>query len=108
MMQYRGGGVGHKSTRNATNIFLKERDPFDYPADQSNPLQYNESTPVPGQPNIDDAALELSDNEEGLQVNNELDQDLEEEEDEGSENEYELEDVDGWLTTKEELGFSPL
>lgn len=29
MMRYRGGGVGHKSTRHATNTFLEDRDPFD-------------------------------------------------------------------------------
>ncbi|EKM78993.1 hypothetical protein AGABI1DRAFT_75575 [Agaricus bisporus var. burnettii JB137-S8] len=29
MMRYRGGGVGHKLTRHATNTFLEDRDPFD-------------------------------------------------------------------------------
>jgi hypothetical protein len=29
MMHYRGHGVGHKSTRNATNTFLNDHDPFD-------------------------------------------------------------------------------
>jgi len=74
MMRYRGGGVGHKSTRNATNIFLKDRDPLDYPADQPNPLRYDEEL-SPVQPHINDAALELSDDEEGLQAYNELNQD---------------------------------
>lgn len=111
MMQYRGGGVGHKSTRNATNIFLKERDPCDYPAGQTNPLQYNTEGPSRAdQFNIDDAVLELSDDEEGLEAARGLDENLEEEEgsDEELENQYDLEDVDGRLTTEEELGFSPL
>jgi hypothetical protein len=105
MMRYRGGGVGHKSTRNATNVFLRDRDPLDYPADQPNPLHYDEDS-IPDQPYIDDAALELSDDEEALRAKNELDQDMEEEEE--TENQYDLEDVDGRLTTEEELGFSPL
>jgi hypothetical protein len=29
MMRYRGGGVGHKSTRDATNWFLNDRDRLD-------------------------------------------------------------------------------
>jgi hypothetical protein len=31
MMRYRGGGVGHKSTRDATNKFLTDRDKLDIP-----------------------------------------------------------------------------
>lgn len=31
MMRYRGGGVGHKSTRDATNKFLTDRDILDIP-----------------------------------------------------------------------------
>jgi hypothetical protein len=50
--------------------------------------------------------LELSDDEEELQAKNGLNHDLEEEE--GEELENDLEDVDGRLTTVEELGFSPL
>jgi hypothetical protein len=30
-MQFRGGGVGHKSTREATNYFLADRDLLDIP-----------------------------------------------------------------------------
>jgi hypothetical protein len=29
MMRFRGGGVGHKSTREATNFFKKDRDKLD-------------------------------------------------------------------------------
>jgi hypothetical protein len=29
MMRFRGGGVGHKSTRDATNFFKKDRDQLD-------------------------------------------------------------------------------
>ena len=29
MMRFRGGGVGHKSTRDATNFFKNDRDPLD-------------------------------------------------------------------------------
>jgi hypothetical protein len=29
MMRYRGGGVGHKTTREATNSFKSDRDPLD-------------------------------------------------------------------------------
>ena len=29
MMRFRGGGVGHKSTRDATNFFKSDRDPLD-------------------------------------------------------------------------------
>ena len=31
MMRYRGGGVGHKSTRDATDKFLSDRDVLDIP-----------------------------------------------------------------------------
>jgi hypothetical protein len=31
VMRYRGGGVGHKSTRDATNKFLTDRDRLDVP-----------------------------------------------------------------------------
>ena len=43
MMRFRGGGVGHKSTREATDLFRKDRDRLDM------------------QPNT--VAIELSDNE---------------------------------------------
>ncbi|KAG2098398.1 uncharacterized protein F5147DRAFT_777641 [Suillus discolor] len=29
MMRFRGGGVGHKSTRESTAVFLEDRDPLD-------------------------------------------------------------------------------
>jgi hypothetical protein len=29
LMRFRGGGVGHKSTREATAVFLEDRDPLD-------------------------------------------------------------------------------
>jgi hypothetical protein len=29
MMRFRGGGIGHKSTREATNLFKKDRDQLD-------------------------------------------------------------------------------
>jgi len=31
MMRFRGGGVGHKSTREATDFFKKDRDHLDVP-----------------------------------------------------------------------------
>jgi hypothetical protein len=31
LMRFRGGGVGHRTTREATNIFLDDRDPLDQP-----------------------------------------------------------------------------
>jgi hypothetical protein len=31
MMRFRGGGVGHKSTREASNFFKKDRDRLDMP-----------------------------------------------------------------------------
>ena len=33
-MQYRGGGVGHSSTRDATNKFLSDRNRLDMPDDE--------------------------------------------------------------------------
>lgn len=30
-MRFRGGGVGHKSTREATDFFKRDRDPLDVP-----------------------------------------------------------------------------
>ncbi len=103
MMRYRGGGVGHKSTRNATNVFLADRDPLDYPADQPNPLTYNsEEYNLPAQ--LDDDAeriLELSDDEELLD-------EIEFEEEIELETQHDVEDVDGRLTIEEELGFSSL
>lgn len=108
-MRYRGGGVGHKSTRNATNTFLKDRDPLDYPADQPNPLSYNaEDSDLPAWRDYsDERVLELSDDEEGLQLENELG---EEEAEMETEDQYGLSfnEVDGRLTAEEELGFSPL
>ena len=105
MMRYRGGGVGHKSTRNATNIFLKDRDPHDYAASQPNPLQYDEELSIPRREydHIDESILELSDDEEALQAESESD----EEEPEGQYG-FDLDEVDGRLTMEEELGFSPL
>jgi hypothetical protein len=104
MMRYRGGGVGHKSTRNATNTFLKDRDPLDYPASQPNPLSDNEDFNLPAwQNDFDEGILELSDDEGALQVYVEN-----EPEEEEPENQYDLDEVDGRLTVEEELGFSPL
>lgn len=105
-MRYRGGGVGHKSTRNATNIFLKDRDPLDYPASQPNPLSYEEDSNLPtGKNDIDEGILELSDDEEALEAENELD---EEEIEEESQYGLDFDEVDGRHTAEEELGFSPL
>lgn len=43
LMRYRGGGVGHKSTRAATNIFLKDRDRLDM---QNNDVDISNSEDV--------------------------------------------------------------
>jgi len=38
-MHFRGGGVGHKSTREATNFFKKDRDRLDMRSASSEPTQ---------------------------------------------------------------------
>jgi hypothetical protein len=40
MMRFRGGGVGHKTTREATNSFKRDRDPLD---DQETSAGFNNS-----------------------------------------------------------------
>lgn len=106
MMRYRGGGVGHKSTRNATNVFLKDRDPLDYSADQPNPLSHAEDFHLPdwSVDYNDEGVLELSDDEEEQLAEKESDIETEPE----NQNNDSFGETDGRLTMEEELGFSSL
>lgn len=90
-------------------MFLKDRDPLNYPASQPNPLSYEDlNVPSWVVDGIDEGILELSDDEEALQAQVESEPDEDEEIE--PENQYDpgFDEVDGRLTVKEELGFSPL
>jgi hypothetical protein len=64
MMRYRGGGVGHKSTRDATDNFLKDRDVLDIPtsatADKDTNTNNNNGEEV--------EEVEISDGESGENI----------------------------------------
>jgi hypothetical protein len=74
MLRFRGGGVGHKSTRAATDCFKKDRDRLDIINNDSESEELNES-------DADDSEM-LSDDEI-------LDEDHDEEEEESSVDEEE-------------------
>ena len=42
MMRFRGGGVGHKSTREATDFFKQDRDPLDERVTQDAGFEWDE------------------------------------------------------------------
>ena len=78
-MRFRGGGVGHKSTREATDFFRKDRDRLDMA--QSN---------IPASENNDDGPV----NQEDLEKEDDIDEDEEDDfgyiRDESEESEGEL------------------
>ncbi|KAJ3557384.1 hypothetical protein NP233_g11755 [Leucocoprinus birnbaumii] len=112
VMRFRGGGVGHKSTRHATNYFLEDRDSQDYPTSKSwDIFGSGENTEMIT--NIDtDIALELSDDEEAMEIEAELNDEAEKngELDERHPDEVEVldDDIDGRLNVEDELGFGIL
>jgi hypothetical protein len=55
MMRFRGGGVGHKSTREATDSFKKDRDQLDVKSDIENDEAMPEILePEPGEEEIEE------------------------------------------------------
>lgn len=52
-MRYRGGGVGHTSTREATDWFLKDRDPLDTASEQARAAE-SQNTPMDHDADKDD------------------------------------------------------
>jgi len=55
MMRFRGGGVGHKSTREATDAFKKNRDQLDVKSDIENDEAMPEILePEPGEEEIEE------------------------------------------------------
>ena len=55
MMRFRGGGVGHKSTREATDSFKKDRDQLDVKSDIENDKAMPEILePEPGEEEIEE------------------------------------------------------
>jgi len=55
MMRFRGGGVGHKSTREATDSFKKDRDQLDIKSDiEGDEAMPEISEPGPGEEEIEE------------------------------------------------------
>ncbi|TFY53971.1 hypothetical protein EVG20_g9898 [Dentipellis fragilis] len=88
-MRFRGGGVGHKSTRDATRCFYDDHDPMDVPKDDN----HDESAAETDTEVIADRALPLADKDPPeLQEGGE---DIEEEEEDTPESEEEDYGYDG-------------
>lgn len=55
MMRFRGGGVGHKTTREATDSFKRDRDPLD---DQATRAGFNDSDESDSEPDGDETRIQ--------------------------------------------------
>ena len=53
-MRFRGGGVGHKSTREATDFFKKDRDPLDEWVPGNEPDSDDNDSDLDGEPNTEE------------------------------------------------------
>ena len=102
MMRYRGGGVGHKSTRDATDKFLSDRDLLDIPikttADEDTKmLDNNDGDEVEDIENLDgEIGLNVGENiwagDEGKEPNDSDLEDDDDSEDDEDRDEAELEE----------------
>jgi len=131
-MRFRGGGVGHKTSRSATDFFKNDRDKLDNDRRGFNPdtqadddiddIQIiDEEGSSSGQPRVDASALaggtrrgntkgedsESDEPDEEERHPEEFDEDAEGDE-EGDDAEEEEEDRDGSMDEQEALGFSAL
>ena len=90
VMHFRGGGVGHKVTRAATDTFKKDRDKLDSERQRDNqpeiPVEQNEMT----EEQADEQGFPEADD-----CNEEVEEEMEAEEEEDEEGEGEDEDEDG-------------
>lgn len=68
MMRFRGGGVGHKSTREATDFFKNDRDPLDERATGAESRDMNSETDE-----LEDNCEEEEDDDLGLNEDQEED-----------------------------------
>ena len=101
-MRYRGGGVGHKSTRDATDKFLNDRDLLDIPikttADEDTKmLDNNDGDEVEDIENLDgEIGLNVGENiwagDEGKEPNDSDSEDDDDSEDDEDRDEAELEE----------------
>ena len=101
MMRYRGGGVGHKSTRDATDKFLSDRDVLDIPinttADEDTKMpDNNDGEEVEDVENLDgEIGLNIGENiwagDEGKEPNDSEDDDDSEDDEDRDEAELEEE-----------------
>lgn len=120
VMRYRGGGVGHKSTRNATNYFLRDRDDRDIPslaADIDLPsivVTQQEEPPSSSAENEDivmdyDNKAQASDDEEGSDDGSDGWRSCEEDDVDRDELDYpESLYEEGNIAEEEEFGYAPL
>ena len=102
MMRYRGGGVGHKSTRDATDKFLSNRDLLDIPikttADEDTKMpDNNDGDEVEDIENLDgEIGLNVGENiwagDEGKEPNDSDSEDDDDSEDDEDRDEAELEE----------------
>jgi hypothetical protein len=70
MMRFRGGGVGHKSTREATDFFKNDRDPLDERATGAESRDMNSET----DDELEDNCEEEDDGLESRDMNSETDE----------------------------------
>ena len=102
-MRFRGGGVGHKSTRAATDQFLDDRDRAERNrCGEDNPTADQDDEPA----RESEAELQQSRHEIELRIEDEVD--LEDECDYGYSKQVvdgDEEDEDGWQDEDEDLGF---
>lgn len=82
MMRFRGGGVGHKSTRQATDFFMKDRDPIDSTCPSSSNSDSEEE--MEETVAVEDFEEDILSEEEYLNSESELDFDDESQASEGS------------------------
>jgi hypothetical protein len=63
MMRFRGGGVGHKSTREATDSFKKDRDQLDIKSNMDD-VEGDEAMPEILVPELDEGTIEEDEEED--------------------------------------------
>lgn len=99
MMRFRGGGVGHKSTREATDFFKNDRDPLDERATGAESRDMNSETDE-----LEDNCEEEDDDLESRDMNSETDEleDCEEEDDDDLGLNEDQEEDYGYVSVRED------
>jgi len=105
-MRYRGGGVGHSSTRSATDFFKRDRHPRDQNRNQQDEMDVDDvDQPHRNDDGFDQDEILGSSDDPGSDVD-------EQDEDQGSDDEEsnrdDDEEGDGDESETEQLGFSEL